>query len=121
MQDFGVNEKVVVLGDLNARVVCIAIPFIIYKFIVNGVNDSGERLIEMGSVCGMAVGNTYFDKRRIHKYMWGGTKGVARKKVFGGGHPLFITVLLGGWRAERAYSAGRIFFEVQLNSSQFEA
>ena len=35
--------------------VCIAIPFIMYKLIVNGVNDSGERLIEMCSVCGMAI------------------------------------------------------------------
>ena len=70
VQGFDVNENVVVLGDLNARVGCIAIPGIIGEFGVDGVNDSGERMVEMCSECGMAVGNTYFKKRRVHKYTW---------------------------------------------------
>ena len=70
VQGFDVNENVVVLGDLNARVGCIAIPGIIGEFGVNGVNDSGERMVEMCSECGMSVGNTYFKKRRVHKYTW---------------------------------------------------
>ena len=70
IQGFDRNENVVVLGDMNARVGCVAIPGIIGEFGVNGVNDSGERMIEMCSECDMAVGNTYFKKRRVHKYTW---------------------------------------------------
>ena len=60
IQDFRVGEKVVVLGDLNARVGSCAIPGIIGNFGVEGVNDNGEKMIEMCGECEMAVGNTFF-------------------------------------------------------------
>ena len=67
---FDRNENVVVLGDMNARVGSVAIPGIIGEFGVDGVNESGERMLEMCNECGMSVGNTYFMKRRVHKYTW---------------------------------------------------
>ena len=70
VQGFRANEKVVVLGDLNARVGCCTIPGIIGNFGVNGVNANGERMIEMCGECEMAVGNTFFNKRMIHKITW---------------------------------------------------
>ena len=70
IQGFDRNENVVVLGDMNARVGGVAIPGIVGEFGVDGVNDSGERMLEMCSECGMSVGNTYFKKRRVHKYTW---------------------------------------------------
>ena len=70
LQGFRANEKVVVLGDLNARVGDSTIPGIIGDFGVNGVNANGERMIEMCGECEMAVGNTYFKKRLIHKITW---------------------------------------------------
>ena len=70
VQGFRVSEKVVVLGDLNARVGSCAIPGIIGNFGVNGVNENGERMLEMCGECEMAVGNTYFKKKMIHKITW---------------------------------------------------
>ena len=60
VQGFRASERVVVLGDLNARVGCCAIPGIIGNFGVNGVNANGEKMIEMCGECEMAVGNTFF-------------------------------------------------------------
>ena len=31
------------------------------------LNDSGDRMLEMCNECGMAVGDTYFKKGRVHK------------------------------------------------------
>ena len=70
VQGFRGNEKVVVLGDLNARVGSIAIPGIIGDFGVDGVNENGERMLGMCGECEMAVGNTYFKKKMIHKITW---------------------------------------------------
>ena len=70
VQGFRASERVVVLGDLNARVGCCAIPGIIGNFGVNGVNANGEKMIEMCGECEMAVGNTFFKKRMIHKITW---------------------------------------------------
>ena len=40
------------------------------KFGVPGVNENGERLVEMCSELGLMLGNTCFKKRMIHKYTW---------------------------------------------------
>ena len=47
MSGFGADESVVSLGDLTARVGEVKIEGVTGKFWVPGVNESGERVIEM--------------------------------------------------------------------------
>ena len=54
---FGMNESVVVLGDLNARVGNEAIDGIVGRHGVPRRNKSGERLLEMRAERELAVGN----------------------------------------------------------------
>ena len=70
VSSFGDNEKVVVLGDLNAKVGNTVIDGVIARFGVPGVNRSGERLIDMCIDQELVVGNTYFRKERKNKYTW---------------------------------------------------
>ena len=73
------DENVILLGDLNRRVGNEEIDGVTGKFGVPGVNENGERLIEVCSDLGLLIGNTCFKKRMIHKYTW---KGVAHGEVF---------------------------------------
>ena len=68
----GLNRRnyVVVLGDLNARVGDREVEGVIGKFGVPGVNESGERLIEMCVERELVIGNTMFKKKKINKYTW---------------------------------------------------
>ena len=70
LQSFGGNVRVVVLGDLNARVGDECIDGVVGRFGVPGRNDSGESLITMCIERGLAIGNTWFKKKEIHKYTW---------------------------------------------------
>ena len=64
------NEKLVVLGDLNARVGNNARGKVIGRWGVPGMNDSGQQLYEMCVENELMIGNTWFKKRRINKYTW---------------------------------------------------
>ena len=66
VNDFRADENVVLLGDLNARVGDVDMDCLIGMFVVPGVNDCGERLIEMCSELGLLIGNACFKKRKIH-------------------------------------------------------
>ena len=63
VNSFGDNINVVVLGDLNARVGNTVIGGVVARFGVPGVNESGERLIDMCIDQELAVGNTFFKKK----------------------------------------------------------
>ena len=67
---FRAGENVVILGDLNARVGDEEIDGVVGKNGVPGVNESGERMIEMCIERELVVGNTFFEKKDIHKYTW---------------------------------------------------
>ena len=64
------DEKVVVLGDMNAKVGEHEIDGITGKYGVPGVNENGERLVELCAERGLIVGNTWFKKRENQKYTW---------------------------------------------------
>ena len=66
--DDGVN--VVLLGDLNARVGNRVIDGVVARYGVQGVNDSGVKLTEMCAGLELAIGNTFFKKKKKNKYTW---------------------------------------------------
>lgn len=64
------NEYVVVLGDLNAKVGNEIVEGIVGKFGVPGIDDNGERLLEMCDDQELVVGNTLFEKKEVNRYTW---------------------------------------------------
>ena len=70
LRGFDSNESIVLMGDLNARVGDREIDGVTGKFGVQGINDNGEKLIEVCSERNLIIGNTCFKKRMIHKYTW---------------------------------------------------
>ena len=70
VDDLSRRNYVIVLGDLNARVGVGELEGVVGKYGVPGVNDSGERLIDMCVEKELAVGNSFFRKRKINKYTW---------------------------------------------------
>ena len=71
VNSFEDDVNVLVLGDLNARVGNTVIDGVVARYGVPDVNDSGVRLIEMCINQELAVGNTFFKKRKKkNKYTW---------------------------------------------------
>ena len=70
LHQFGEDEYVVVMGDLNARVGSRKVEGVVGCFGIDGRNESGEKMIYMCTECGMTIGNTMFKKRSVHKYTW---------------------------------------------------
>ena len=70
VRSFESDEVVCLLGDLNARVGDVKVPDVIGDYGVPGINESGEQMIDMCVQFEMAVCNTFFKKRGIHKYTW---------------------------------------------------
>ena len=70
LSGFAQNERAIVLGDMNARVGDAEIDGITGHFGVTGINESGERLIEMCASQRLIVGNTWFKKKSVNKYTW---------------------------------------------------
>ena len=58
------------LGDLNARVGNEVIEAIVGRHGVPRRNESGERLLEMCAEQELVVGNSWFKKNDVYKYMW---------------------------------------------------
>lgn len=64
------NEDLFVLGDLNARVGNNTDGKVIGNWGVPGINVSGQNLQEFCVENELMIGNTWFRKKRIHKYTW---------------------------------------------------
>ena len=67
---FESDEIVCVLGDLNARVGDGKVQGVIGDYGVHGMNESGEWMVDLCMQYEMAVCNTFFKKRDVHKYTW---------------------------------------------------
>ena len=67
---FGSNERVIVLGDMNAKVGDRERDEIVGKFGVSGMNENGVCQLKLCNEKGLIVGNTWFEKKLIHKYSW---------------------------------------------------
>ena len=70
VESFGRREKVMIVGDMNAKVGNERIEGIIGEHGVPGVDENGEYLIDMCAARGMAVAGTWYKKKLIHKYTW---------------------------------------------------
>ena len=57
------RRKVVIIGDINARVDDSEVEGVVGKSGVLGANENGRKLIEMCSEKRMSVGNTFFVKK----------------------------------------------------------
>ena len=103
---FGRNESVVVLGDLNAKVRNEIIEGIDRQHGVAGRNESVERLLEMCTEQELLVGNCWFKKKYVYKYMYvvenGGTKG-GRQGIDG----LCVATKTNAWKTVRCESVER--------------
>ena len=67
----GERDKVVVLGDMNARIGNNVVEGVTGKFGVRDkVNVNGSWMIQVCAERQMVVGNTLFEKKLIHKYTW---------------------------------------------------
>ena len=78
---FESNERVIVLGDMNAKVGDRERDGIVGKFGVPGMNENGVCLLEVCNERGLIVGNTWFEKKLIHKYTWEREGGVERSMI----------------------------------------
>ena len=78
---FGENERVIVLGDMNAKVGDREREGVIGKHGVPGVNENGERLVEVCMERRMIIGNTWFQKKLIQKYTREGENGQERSLI----------------------------------------
>ena len=70
MDGLSTRNYVVVLGDLNARVGDGEAQGVVGKYGVPGVNESGERLLDMCMEKELVIGNSCFKKKCISKYTW---------------------------------------------------
>ena len=64
--NFGRNESVVVLGDLNARFGNYVIEGVVCHHGVSGRNESAKQLLEMCEEQELVVGNSWLRKRYVH-------------------------------------------------------
>ena len=67
---FNENERVTVLGDLNAKVGEREREEVVGKFGVPRVSENRECLVELCEERSLIVGNTWFEKKLINKYTW---------------------------------------------------
>ena len=67
---FGEKGPVVIMGDMNARVGDEVVEGVVRPCGVSGKNESGQRLVEFCLENNMKIGNTFFKKKRIHKWTW---------------------------------------------------
>ena len=74
-------KKIIVLGDMNAKVGDHEREGVTGKYGVPGVNENGERLVEMCAERRMIIGNTWFQKRLFQKYAREGEDGRERSLI----------------------------------------
>lgn len=70
-----VREKLIMLGDWNARVGDSVVPGVKNRFNEPTLNDSGRELVEFCSVNELRINNTFFDHPRQHKITYTNSRG----------------------------------------------
>ena len=69
------------LGDMNAKVGDRKVYRVVGKYGLAGVNENGERLVEVCSERRLSIGITWFQKRLIQKYTREGENGQERSQI----------------------------------------
>ncbi len=64
------SDRIVVLGDLNARVGDEVVENIVGRYGVPGRNESGVRLLDICAERELVIGNSMFKKKEVNKYTW---------------------------------------------------
>jgi hypothetical protein len=67
---FEQNERIVVLGDRNARDGDVEVEEVIGKFGVRELKWEGGRIVRFYTAAGLIARNTWLTKKRANKYMW---------------------------------------------------
>ena len=62
INSFSENKRIVVLGDMNAKIGNREVDRVVGKYGVPGVNENGEILVEVCSERRLSIGNTWFQK-----------------------------------------------------------
>ena len=70
VNSFESGRKVVVMGDMNARVGDECVEDVVGKCGVPGWNENGEWLVEVCAETGLFLANTFFQHKIIHRYTW---------------------------------------------------
>jgi len=70
LREFEEGRKVVVMGDMNAKVGDVSIDEVVGKWGVPGRNENGDSLVELCAERGLFLANTYFEHKMIHRYTW---------------------------------------------------
>ncbi|XP_043496495.1 craniofacial development protein 2-like [Polistes fuscatus] len=69
------RERVVILGDFNARIGHQPIPGIRQRFNEQTLNENGKLMIDFCSLNGFRITNTFFNHKEQHKYTFSNTRG----------------------------------------------
>ena len=77
------KEKIIILGDMNAKVGNVSREKIVGQHGVEGVNENGDHLVELCAERNVFLANTFFQHKDIHKYTWkrGEGGGVEQKSL----------------------------------------
>ena len=77
---FEVERKVIVMGDMNAKVGCEEVPGIVGKWGVPGTNENGNYLVDVCAERRLFLANTCFEHKMIHRFTWGRKVGDVEQK-----------------------------------------
>ena len=67
---FEIGRRVIVMGDMNARVGDESVEEVVGKWGVPGRNENGEWLVDVCAERGLFLANTFFQHKMIHRYTW---------------------------------------------------
>lgn len=69
------TERIIILGDLNARVGNSVIPGIMNRFNEDQLNDNGEILVDFCARHSLRINNTFYPHKLQHKITWQNSRG----------------------------------------------
>ncbi|XP_055378928.1 craniofacial development protein 2-like [Condylostylus longicornis] len=69
------EHKIVILGDMNARVGNTEINGVKNRFNESHINENGQKLVDFCAQNELRINNTYFDHKIQHKITWLNTRG----------------------------------------------
>ncbi|MEL7177812.1 MAG: reverse transcriptase domain-containing protein [Pseudomonadota bacterium] len=80
VKKFEPERKIIVMGDMNAKVGEEEIEGVVGKWGVAGVNENGEYLVNICAERGLFLANTCFEHKMIHRYTWRRMQGEVEQK-----------------------------------------
>ena len=74
IQTIPIDQNIIIMGDLNARVGNDIISGIKQRFNEDIKNDNGDLLIDLCSQNNLRINNTFFPHKWKHKYTWSNSR-----------------------------------------------